>query len=442
MRRPSRSSWLPRAALAAVLLAPACGEVKTVGGDGGPGDGDGGADAGAPGPVTIEFHDLFGGAGPVEDMTILFYGPDGALVTEVTTDAEGRATAEVAPGSSAVLLIPPLVVTGAFQRFTAAVLDLQPGDEIVFAEEPDSGDSLGSMTIEFPAQGAATDYYVTTGCGYSSTGEVLSATVYFEEECVQDGQVDIVVVARNSAGEPIGFLRGGGDFTDGATLTLAGAYATDMIGVSLAEQPASVDEIIVQGAPVAGGRAFSGFFDGQSLAEDTPITLAVPPGMDRMIEVFFEPVQEGAGDQSITYHVPAADGSLEVSAELLPWYSPPVYSTSQRAMYWTSTGGRTPDVLFTALLFVDKGSESPAIFYVIGPPDGTSIALPELPEEHASRLPVDPQQIQTALLGVDLGPLEGWDEARQIGFSPLYEDPALQYPAPAWVHRSTSSGGL
>ena len=440
MPRPPRSSWFPRAALLAALLAAACGEVRTVGSDGGPGDGDAGADAGAPGPVTIEFNDLFSGAGPIEDMTILFYGPDGALVAEEVTDAEGRATAQVVPGSTAVLLIPPLALGGAFQRFTAAVLDLQPGDEIVFVEEPGSGDSVGSMTVEFPAQADATDYYVTTACGSSSAGGALSTTVFFDEDCVQDGQVDIVVQALDNAGVTVGFLRGGGAFVDGGTLTLAGSYATDMIAVSLTEQPASVAEVSVQGAPVADGRAFFGF-NSQQLDEDTPVTLAVPFGMNRMIEVFFEPVQAGAGDQEITYHLPESEASLEVPGDdLLPWYSPPVYSTSQRAMHWTSTGGRTPDVLFTALLFVEKGAEEPAIFYVIGPPDRTSLSLPELPEEHASRLPVDPQQLSTALLGVDLGPLDGWDEARQIGFSPLYEDPALQYEAPAWVHRSTSGG--
>jgi hypothetical protein len=129
-------------ALAVGVAVCGCGEVKSANDPDGGGDG---PDAQpAVGSVSITAADVVGN-GPLVGTPIYFVGPDGALVEEAMTDADGKASATVPTGSLAIVVVPSegeAAPLGSHQLLVVA--DLHPGDDITLGAPGDEfGESLG-----------------------------------------------------------------------------------------------------------------------------------------------------------------------------------------------------------------------------------------------------------------------------------------------------------
>ena len=60
---------------------------------------------------------------------------------------------------------------------------------------------------------------------------------------------------------------------------------------------------------------------------------------------------------------------------------------------------------------------------------------------YASRLPVDPESLFPTVIGVEATYLDGFDDARQRGFQPIFEGDILRHEPPARLTRTAPPGG-
>jgi hypothetical protein len=68
--------------------------------------------------------------------------------------------------------------------------------------------------------------------------------------------------------------------------------------------------------------------------------------------------------------------------------------------------------------------------------------LPELPEEFADRLPIDPASFGSTVISLDASFYDGYDDARQAGFGAAVEGSIVVQEAPARIVRSVPPGGF
>lgn len=157
-----KHSWL------ALALVAACGDdqgVRTLD-DAPPFDAE-------PGVASVT---LLIGRVPIADRTVYFQGPDGAEIATVQTDASGRASAVVPPGSSITVLDVLRVRFNRPGRNVVTVMGVEPGDELTL--RGDAGLVSSNLTFSYPAFGTPPPLYgVITNCNNNEAGMQLSSTL-------------------------------------------------------------------------------------------------------------------------------------------------------------------------------------------------------------------------------------------------------------------------
>jgi hypothetical protein len=431
----------------AIGLHAGCGKVEKIGADGG---GDGDPDAAAPGQVSVTVFDLFGeGSGPISGATVLLLDADGEIVVETTTDAEGRAGGTTGGNSTLVLLLPPSAnPSGSFQNISIAVLGVQPGDDIVIADEERGSGTSDSMLVELPFLDGVTRYEIAIGCGFASSADKPTLQVFVEDICLEDGQFDFLGMGRDSLGNVIAFFPGRAQFVPGGAVSPAGDWSSPAsVQLALRGLPAIADTLRLEAFPLLGGRDFGSTFSFEQPVGASELTVVAPLpvgfGDGRLVSLGLRSSQPAVGEQIIQILTAPDTGAVDLDVDelLLPWYGPVLFSTPDRSLVWSRSAGRSPDAQYAFFLWQEAGGIGGGAWFFVAPPDVDRVAVPPLPERFASRLPVEPVSVFAQLFAVDASIFDSFDQARQRAFEPLYEDAASKFPVPGHLVRSVPPGG-
>ncbi|HEU5059819.1 MAG TPA: hypothetical protein VFU21_24980 [Kofleriaceae bacterium] len=406
---------LRRLALPALLAA--CGEVSSAP-DGGPAP----PDAGAAAALSVTVGHVFGEPLPTEGLTVLVVAPDGRLI-ETTTDGDGTARAEGVVAGSTLLVFLRAAPSGAPEgRLTLAVVGVEPGDALVFADPSPPVDSLGTMTVDFPDRAGAASYRVENGCTAAFPTE-STTSLEFTGACVDAGAVAILIRAADDGGGLLGWIGGSGRFAAGGLLEIAGAWSDpEDLAVDLVNVPAEPQSAAGRMNPIVADQEFDGTMrsplalDGQ----DVQLRLSAPSAYvdSRAVAIDLTPASADLGPQTLVHRVPAAQDTLELSLvdELLPWYGAGQAALGARALRWTRSSGREPDAQLVSATWIEDGEVIENGLFVLAPPDVTEVELPALPAEHAEYAPIAPSAIDVAVIGAESSRFDSYRQARQRGF--------------------------
>jgi hypothetical protein len=416
--------WLPVA-----LSVIACGDVRTVSPpDAAIGGDDSDAAPEPPGLVTVQLDELFESAlygEPMEDVPVLFHGPDRELIAEETTDTDGEASATVPPGS----IVTIAMTAGGEQYITLSIFDVQPGDEIVFpSPEPEPGlpAELGTMTIDLPDKAGAAYYRAANGCqeGTSDPATTSSVVLSFDDSCAPGNEFDYVGRAFNDANEVIDITSGHAVFDLSGTVTVSEWTGNDDLEVAVTGIPDSLHTLRVAVTPALGSLRFGPIATEQIEPDNDTTDISVPAiddfgdGLDVGIE--YTAVASNVGAQQAYYRVApdTADVPLALDDDLLPWFGPPALTDATREISWTRTSSGRADMVYAYLIATPKSGDTFAWLAIV-PPDWTSVTLPELPAALADHAAANIEDVVALILhGVESSEYDGY-EIRTSPFLPF-----------------------
>lgn len=401
------------------ILLAACGEVSSS-----PDAGGGPApDAGEPAALTVTVGHVFGEALAVDGLTVLVVAPDGGVI-ETATDGDGTARAEGVVAGSTLLVFLRAAPAGAPEgRLTLAVVGVEPGDALVFADPTPPRTSLGTMMVDFPDRTDAATYRVENGCTTAFPGESVTE-LEFEDVCAAGGAARVLVRAADDGGGLLGWIGGGGRFADGGDLLIEGTWSDpeDLV-VDLVNVPAEPGNAGARMIPIVADRDYDGTFRPPvALAgEDVQLELASPADFvdSRAVAVDLTAADAAFGAQALLFRLPAAQDAVEVSLvdQLLPWYGAGQAALGARALRWArSAAGRDPDAQLVSAVWTEEGEASESGLFVLAPPEVSEVELPALPDGYADYAPIAPSEIDVAVIGADSSRFDSYRQARQRGF--------------------------
>jgi len=151
-------------------------------------------------PATIVRVQVFGiypdPSTPRPDTRVLFHDPDGRLVGDAWTDADGRAAAPMPAGGA----VTAVYSAGATRLLT--ITNVRPGEPLRFTgPEHDSLASPGRVHVSFPAVPGDVEYRVTAPCTHA-TSRIPSMDVRIMDDCVTD-TMDIAVIATDRSSHTV-----------------------------------------------------------------------------------------------------------------------------------------------------------------------------------------------------------------------------------------------
>src|SRR4051812_11718103 len=113
-----------RGLLVVLCLFSGCGKVNPAE------PADAPQDADPRGPVHVTVRDVIGNGAPAPNIPVVFIDPDGTVVADIVSDADGRATANVLPGASVSAVYQQLttniVTTTNIRYLFVSVLGIKP----------------------------------------------------------------------------------------------------------------------------------------------------------------------------------------------------------------------------------------------------------------------------------------------------------------------------
>jgi hypothetical protein len=433
-----------RSALALATFLLACGDIKSSAG------GDAGADGGTPdaravGSITVTVEHLFGSDQPLEGNQVVVVDSAGAIAADITTDADGAATADqIEAGSTLIILFAQPPAGASAGRQAIVMVGIEPGDDIRFAEENAEGTPAGSMNVTWPAYpDPVNTYQVHNGCTSTETNDTIT-NLSWEQECLADGEAQGLVRAVAASGDTLGWLGGTVAFADTGTLDIAGPWKPPHpLAVTLSNIPSEAQSLRPGLAPARGHTAL-----GEASLPDVALgdatvafDVAMPPAfVDSDLVTFdFSPDQPTIGANALAVRVAADAETLDLSLadELLPWYGTPILDAASRTFSWTRTsGGVEPDAQYAIMFWKERGSEDEWFTALIAPPDVTAVTVPELPADYEQFMPIDPVTLGIQLQAGESSELDGYRAARQVGVSLIYNDPVLGLDPPSTMRRS------
>lgn len=431
------------------MIAAACGADGGGTPDGSPPQGDATsvADGSPPdavlaeGTAAIHLEEFFQpeSVTPIALAPVLVFDGRGMPFSETMTDADGNATALVQTGSTVAMLVPGLYTS---RPTSVMVFGVDPGAEIVLDGfiVPGAGAELGTMTFDIePFAGAAR--YRFTACGSRDTTE-LSQSLQIFERCARAGVVGVSVRAFDESGAVLAYLYDQAALDPGAEVAIVGTWTpassltVSMAGSSASARSMRVDNVWMLTGDVDHGQLGGGEVDIVGGAGSLSLS-GGPPSFaeDRLVSLFVFPVEELASSQSQIHRVPATVAAVELDGgDLLPWYTPPVFSVESRTLAWASSSGALPDGLFGSLSWTVPDSNDGGTIHVVAPPDADSVVIPELPEEHAAYAPVVTEDVRADITAVEQSDWDGYRDALAHGWPNELE--AFERDSPVIIRRS------
>jgi hypothetical protein len=409
-----------------VIALTACGKVNTLSdapqGDGNGADSSTGIDANTidadpHGSITVIVNDPSPPTTPLAGVPVVFVDPAGAIIAEVATDANGKASAVILPGST----VTAVYNAGTTNVQLETVLAVAPGDTITIGPQyQGQGSGSGSFTVDVPDYPGSQSYDVYGPCGSSNgaaagSGALSPVVLGFSDNCTES-KMDLVAIALNSDHNPDAWLENANvAYTDGGSATLTGTWQpfmqwtatfTNMTGVSLVY----VNDMV----PDANGYQRSGY------AQPT-LTLDVPGAATALVETDF--THQSGGGQEQMYEV--VDGhkatyDVDVQAALLPFIGYPTLDLSSATISIPfEPGGNDGDVLQVQAGFSRVVNDvTHSYSWEIWSPPTASITLPPMPSDLADTEPTANDSTgngYATLYGADA--ITDWSQVRGTLFS-------------------------
>jgi hypothetical protein len=320
-------------------------------------------------------------------VPVVFYRPDGTVDTVVVTGADGRAAADIAPGSMVAIVYP--------SGWVDAVL-MSPGDTVHFGPEVTSRTVVGVVVISWPPRvisGSTIYYNAITPCGRVET-LATSASFTLYADCAAE-PFDVVVTSRRSSYGSTGVMLQR-DVAPGAVVTVdfAAAGTTWAIGT---EETAELINTPNAGAPGASSSCRGSQFletmhigdlnggisgDGECLARVLPVVDST-----MIFSARFLRDNDSRFDLRMSRPFPHDALAPFDASDSLPWITSVAYDAGTRELTWTSEQSATFDVSRVSLI-----RHSQYYRWRLFAPHGLppSFRIPPLPPQYAaSDLPAD-----------------------------------------------------
>jgi hypothetical protein len=391
-----------RRSLILVLALAACGKVSTLtdapvgsgsGADamtGGP-DAPPAIDADLHGPITVIVNDTNAPATPLAGVPVVFVNPDGSVVAEPLTDANGKATATVLPGAS----VTAVYGGGTLSVQLETVRAVAPGDTIVIGPLSGAGGNpSGTFTATVPDYAGSVFYDVYGPCGSNTANAVGSGaptpvTLSMQDNC-QQTTMDLVAIAKNSDKTPDAWVEAKNvAYTDGGNATMGSGWQPfQTLSLSFSNVAASSTSsiYIMNMAPDANGYQVATY--GSTGTEPQTATLQVPGTATALVETDF--THNSGGGQQQMYDV--VDGTkttyaVDLSTALLPYINFPTLDPASGAV--TVPGATTAgDILDVNVQFSRViNTQSTNFYWEIWTPPTGSFTLPAMPADLATDYP-------------------------------------------------------
>jgi hypothetical protein len=393
----------------ALVICAACGSVKDVGHlpDAPPAP-DAGIDAATHGTVHVTVLDPSGSGVPAAGMRVVFLDPDGSLVKTATTDASGKAEADVRAGAS-VTSVAFAPQTTAYQIET--VFAVQPGDDLILGSKDTVTTTIGTFTVTYPAYTVATPASYTVGgpCGFvtvpapAGAPPPTTATLSFTSDCKLD-TMELVVIA-NDATKALGFLtKTGVPFAANGSANLSGAYqpALGFTGTYTNVNANVANLNMRRKVPDGLAPAASATATPPTASQVLNITGAI--GTAAQVET---QVQNTSRAQQLVRKVLAGAkpfDDMDLGATLLPWLGIPTLDAATGKITLpvdtTGTGTATPDIVEVIATYrrTDPvtGATTGFTWALFSPVLG-DITLPKLPPDAGNVMPAPSDTILRVL---------------------------------------------
>jgi hypothetical protein len=405
--------------LLSFAMLTACGKVSGLA-DAGDGsgtniDGSVGPDANPRGTVTVTIYDNQNTGAPVAGIPVVFVDPDGKLVGRPTTDADGKASAEVLPGATVTSITP----NGTNQYDLKTVLGVKPGDNITL-NTPAQGTTAGTFTVNLTARAGAVHYYVYGPCGAQTSADTsLTATLTISNDCKTD-QMDLVAIAYDANYAVLGYVnKSGVAYSNNGSTALPTTWSgLSSFTATASNLPAEVTYANINRYwPDSYGYGMGG--GGAPTNNAVSVTVSGPSAASALVATN---VRDSQGLEQEIRQVNAGNSTsynLDVSNNLLKWVASPMLdvTTGKVTIAATGTSHGTPDLFATDVIYnrVDAQQVTTYFSWHIYGPDVTDLTLPTLPPEVGDVGPKAGDQAQfygsTALF--DFDNISGYDVARQ-----------------------------
>jgi hypothetical protein len=352
-------------------------------------------DARVRGPVTVDVRSMNQDGLPEVEAPVVFVDIDGT-VTRTATDADGRASAEVAPGASVTVVWP----RGAGARLVT-ILAIVPGDELFVGTRASLGeDRTGRTTVTLAPQAGLAANVAYTTCGSVQSQEPQSTTVEtgWFAFCEQSDD-DFLVMAYDEGGAVDSFVYLGNQpnasgHPTAVTMPTAWQAPVDYIA-SLRNVPDTITSADVRLRVRSGTSSllsFRSFVDTPPGTTDVTFTDVPLAGDSFDVNASFartDPDGVLRAQRIRLQHAPAATGTVDLGAAL-PFVTSATLDLAERRVSWTEMGTGTPDVQVTTV-FYDRTKGQGYEWRVIAPGGTGALTLPALPAEvgEVAPLPTD-----------------------------------------------------
>lgn len=329
-------------------------------------------------PTTMTVLNLQG-ASPAAGVHVLFFDLDNTLIADVTTDAEGKATALLPDGGTVVYIYNGLEVN---ESIAFATLNVVAGSELQFG-----GYQLSTVetttSINYPSNPGATSHTVVFSCGKNSRNFIVPSPAVINTGCPVGQAVDILVDSQNGTG-PTGTARLL-NTPLAANMTVASNYLAprDVI-VNVSNVPAMVENVDLNLRTQTSLSSFNGPNDTAVItgtsAQGTMKIRNVPEAIVGIRTRLKGGMGGLLGSQTIYSNTPLVASVTIDASDLAPWVSNPQINVPERKLSWDEMGSGSAD-LSVAFLFIDRGEGTHA-WVIGGDHQSDSLTLPVLPASY------------------------------------------------------------
>lgn len=376
------------------------------------------------GTVHVTMLDPLGSGAPAgSGLTVMFFDPDGSVVKKATTDANGKADADVLPGGTVVGIGLNTLDTTYYNLWT--VLDVRPGDDLTLGSRFLNTASFEWFTVKFPPLAGADGYWVSSPCGAQSVLPSADPFVQFTlTDACKPATMELVITAY-AKGQAIASID-----DPGVPITVDGIYPETHAwgGVhSLTATFTNVDPVITSLGMARLVPDGVGISDSASAAIAATTAVTVTGGASATAQILTT-AQTATSVQRVRELVAgsAASYRLDVGANLLPWFGAPSYDfDSRKITVPVDTTGVTnhdaPDLFALAFSYLRTGADhrSTLFAWTIYAPTIRDVTLPLLPGNTAQPtdlawlLPVPTDTSRSiAAMAFDASKVTGYDSLR------------------------------
>jgi hypothetical protein len=381
--------------LALALVAGACGKVNTfhdAGGD----DDDTVVDANTATTLTVTTYSRTGMRAIVSGVDVVVVAADGTVRDQGITDADGHATLDARNGDS---------VTAVYREVGGAeivtYLGAKPGDELSFGRDGSASEPAdATMNVTWPDVGA-NQYRIYHPCGstFEYAPSDLTAVIERKPSCAVD-TFDLFLVAFDTNGV---LIRSGKiaatTFVNLESRALPQWQNPTAFTLSAVGLPDVVTGAELQATPMVNGRQ-SYSVRANGTPTDGAFSQTLPWGATGgpVVAIGLFRRNGGFGQQGMLEPIAANATQWQAqNAVTLPWIGQVIANAAARQITWISEGEGTYDA---TVVFADwertetDGGIVNTRWFFIGPPELTSIEIPELPGTLAQYAPRDTDSIE------------------------------------------------